>query len=379
MSDLKEAGMKSLGLAKPQDSEPCSASNDSDQSTTQQTSDSEADSVNDYHMQSVTKEDKNSNVVYSVEYLDKGGTIITRKPWKGPFDLAEARKGVQLKKIPVFEIVAVLETSLRPSSYYSEWEVRDILKQGILENPDIKVRQNLTKLIINSVELMRVMRSIVKYYSIDFEAAMIEIMEPYMIIGHYLEDFRQYLKLKSNKSQKIGIQHLEMLLNIYYRSGHLKTIKEEQTRHSQLTCTCETLWLLYKPGTTVYCETDGKFQAYVVQSVNPRVKRNLLNNELKRSYQVNLWNLQFDGRFVGRCSKTVEIAHFDGERKINSLKIIPCDFIDREDDGKTRTMLEDEGERWFKLLHGRQMDYAGELLDGRKEVCPNMFENIPSV
>ncbi|KAL6823499.1 hypothetical protein V8C40DRAFT_280165 [Trichoderma camerunense] len=375
-----EAGIESLGLEQPKDSEPYSLKKDLDQPTTEEeASESESDSEDGYYKPSITKEDKNSNVVYSVEYLDKGGTIITRQPWKGPFDLAEARKGVKQKQIPVFEIVAVLETSLRPERYYSEWEVRNILKQGILENPDIKVLQNRTKLIINSVELMTVMRRIVKYYSIDFEAPIVEIMEPYMFIGHYLEDFRRYLKLNQKDSQTIGIQHLRLLLDIYYHSGHQKKVEEEQIRHSQLTCTCETLWLLYKPGTTVYCETNGKIQAYVIRSVRARVNRNPLNNELKSSYEVKLWNLQFDGRFVGRCSKTIEIANFEGERKISSLKIIPCDFIDRQDDGITRKTLEDEGEKWFKLLHGRQMDYAGELLDaGGKEFHGRVYVDSTS-
>jgi hypothetical protein len=79
---------------------------------------------------------------------------------------------------------------------------------------------------------------------------------------------------------------------------------------------------------------------------------------------------------VGRASSTVTIAHFDGDRQVTALKIFPCEFIDRQDDGKTRKNLEDLGAKWYGYLRGRQLFYSGELIGPPKRQVNTRYTQL---
>ena len=127
-------------------------------------------------------------------------------------------------------------------------------------------------------------------------------------------------------------------------------------------CTFRMIWLLFKPGTTIYVQTGGNVKARVVEKiyVDPRV----LHGESKTILPMvlTLWHLEYDGRYVGRRSTKVLIPPFDGERLVTSLPAFPCDFLDRADGNKTRQTLESLGKRWFELLQGGMIHYIGEFV-----------------
>jgi hypothetical protein len=137
------------------------------------------------------------------------------------------------------------------------------------------------------------------------------------------------------------------------------------------------LWLLFKPGKTVYMESGGQLYAYVIRSME--VDKGILSATSRLQspqYVVELWNLDFDGRFVGRTCTLVTIAHFDGERQVTSLKIFPCEFIDRQDNGETRRNLEDLGAKWYSYLRGRQLFYSGELIGPPKRQVNTRYAQL---
>jgi hypothetical protein len=85
-----------------------------------------------------------------------------------------------------------------------------------------------------------------------------------------------------------------------------------------------------------------------------------------KSYKIKVWSLDFDGKYVGRVGKSITIAPFEGERPIRSLQLVPCNIIDRDDNGKWRAELEENGKKWYQLLPGGQVHYSGPVLGETK-------------
>ncbi|KAK7409221.1 hypothetical protein QQX98_008597 [Neonectria punicea] len=330
-------------------------------------------------------------VSYSIEYRDSGNYYLTRQSWEGPFDLASAREGLHPSDRPVFEVVTILDTSITASQHRSEPEVRNIMFQGILTNPNVTVKIRTTRLIIYSIELIKIIRSAVNYYPANLQADTLELKAPYMLIGHHLDELEAYLASHSDTNalesvqppqgitekgedprsdekpiRDVGTVHLGMLLD-FYKGTPRKAMTEERSRHARERCAFNMLWLLFRPGITVYYDIDGQLRAFVVNKfdTSPEIFSMTENTRVKqrKEYTVNMWNLAYNGRFVGRVSDEVYLPHFDGERQISSLRLVPCEFIDNEDGGKTGTRLEDEGKKWYDLLRGGQVHYSGRLLD----------------
>jgi hypothetical protein len=166
---------------------------------------------------------------------------------------------------------------------------------------------------------------------------------------------------------KETFDHLVLLFEFLKTSNYTTHISEEQERHTRNLCTFRMLWLLFKPGQTVYMESAGQLYAYVIKSMEVDKRINSATpRRISQPYVIELWNLDFDGDYVARSAHTVTIANFDGERQVTSLKIFPCEFIDRQDGGKTRKNLEDLGAKWYDYLRGHQLFYSGELMGPSK-------------
>ncbi|KAH7131325.1 hypothetical protein EDB81DRAFT_137368 [Dactylonectria macrodidyma] len=348
-----------------------------------------------------SSDDPMEDVSYSVEYIDRGKNVITGQSWEGPFDLSVARKGVRSADRSVFDIVTVLETSLPDNPHRMEHEIERIMQKGILSNPNLTVRISTTRVNINSTELIKAIGSLVQYYPANLGGETLELQAPYMLIAHHYEEMEAYLESHrsletpeddssrtDNKTvgsvaekqayRTVGARHLAILLD-YFRGAVYNDLLEEKARHDRNSCTYGMLWYLYRPGITVYFESDGHLSAYIVNSLDSSELVDLIGGRRVKQYVVNLWNLDFDGRFVGRCAKTVTIPQFDGERQINSLKLFPCEFIDREDGGATRQRLEENGKKWYDLLRGGQVHYSGRLLDsGKRQFEGRIYVDLSS-
>ncbi|KAF7555179.1 hypothetical protein G7Z17_g2379 [Cylindrodendrum hubeiense] len=326
-------------------------------------------------------------VSYSVEYRDCDNNVITAESWEGPFDFASARKGVRSADRSVFDVVTVLETSLPADSRRLPYEIDEIMKKGILDNPNVAVAVGITRITIRSTELIKTIRNIAQYYPASLEGEILQMDAPYMLIAHHIKELEAYLEShrvvgaleqspldetavdstsEKQAYQNVGAEHLAILMDFFKETVYSDMV-EEKSRHARNACTFKMLWLLYRPGITVYYESDGRLSAYVVNTLESEEKKGPPGSRSVKEYTVKMWNLNFDGRFVGRCAKSVTIPQFDGERQINSLRLFPCEFIDKEDGGKTRQRLEENGKGWYDLLRGGQVHYSGRLLDGSKK------------
>jgi hypothetical protein len=211
------------------------------------------------------------------------------------------------------------------------------------------------ELIIHSDLIIKALRAIVDYYpGQSLLGNTITIKEPFSILVHHREELEAY---KQECDDAETFHHISVLQK-WLEDNLGDKILEEDARYIKPTpvATFEMLWMLFKPGMDVYANIDEQRGGFVVQSCTPFSTPNFSRIS---SMKVTMWYLDFNGTHVGRRKMEVQIAPFEGEREITSLKVFPAKFIDNNPDLSPRKKLEERGEKFYKLLMGKQMDYKG--------------------
>lgn len=227
---------------------------------------------------------------------------------------------------------------------------------------------------IHSRPILKALRRFVSYWpDKNLTGYSISIFEPYSIIFHHLDQLVAYqatyqtsaeasisspqLLAESETCDENTHQHIQVLRD-FLDNNHQVVIMEEQLRHCQTpaVATYPMLWMLLKPGVTVFTKIERKLAACVISHVDyePNVFRN------SGAYHLQLWYLDFDGRYVGRRNNSATVVPFAGEMNISSLDVVPADIFDKEDGGGMRRQLEERGEKWYNLLTPRLMHYKGD-------------------
>ncbi|KAI0006515.1 P-loop containing nucleoside triphosphate hydrolase protein [Xylariaceae sp. FL0662B] len=332
--------------------------------------------------------ESDENVSYEIEYRDVGGYWIGREDWPGILDLHEARKGeVAEGDEGVMKVVSVVWTNHAPNQVRGASESQFIMEAGILTNHGVDVVPHGTRIEIYSQKFIEMLRKVVLYYperSIDGKS--LTLSEPYALIAYHLPEIEAFkstfqengkstaqAKASStglpSRCDQVTYNHIETILTFAKESIWKGKVAEEEARHARKIplATFSMLWLLYKPGTTVYTESDGRLAAYVVQRMSIDSAVLSLPPEKLSSYRIQLWYLDYDGKYVRRFSREVVIPPFVGEKPITELNVIPCKFQDGQDNGKVRDRLHSEGERWYKLLQGGLVGYQGDTLETPKQ------------
>ncbi|KAI4861955.1 P-loop containing nucleoside triphosphate hydrolase protein [Hypoxylon rubiginosum] len=316
-----------------------------------------------------------------------GGNWFGRENWSVPFDLQEARKGVSIQdENSILKVVNVLRTSFPADDKRYPTAQKMLMDQDILRDPTVNVSIHSTKLVVYSQRFLKVLRRFVEYYpGISLEAQFVTIEEPYCVIAHHLQELDEFqeahrpqieaaisaatkdqsTEAEAETDDEATYRHIDTVMNFVKRPVWVESVEMEKARYSQdpPMCTYRMLWLLYKPGDTVYTESDGKPAANVIQSVRVDPAVLALQPDRLSPYKITIWYLDFDGRHIRRWSRIITIAPFDGEKEISAQGVVPCRFFDQIDSGQRRQTLESEGERWYQLLSPKQVRYAGETMD----------------
>ncbi|KAK8119757.1 uncharacterized protein PG998_004383 [Apiospora kogelbergensis] len=318
---------------------------------------------------------------HEVYFLDYGGRFLAREPWPEPFDLEKARSGVEASGQSTTSVYTHLTTDIPMDLKRSDEERQRITKEGYFRNPRVDFISLTQSMFIRSKQVIAVLRELVTYYpAVDLDSDVVVVYFPYFIIGHHMADLEAYKEALSDKRQQLGspppkvlqfsdvqrkitIDHLGQLLDYMNTSMLSRQVEAERARHAQNppVCTFATLWLLYKPGTTIYVRNDkGTTSAYILENVIA-YEGNSKNLEPPESYTLKMWCLSFDGLYVRRAKSYVTIGSFEGERPIMDLKVVPASFIDTADRGKTRQHLIQRGKTWYEMLTGaQQWHYSGQ-------------------
>ncbi|RAR16577.1 P-loop containing nucleoside triphosphate hydrolase protein [Stemphylium lycopersici] len=233
-----------------------------------------------------------------------------------------------------------------------------------------------TSLKINSPYLLNILKSLVEYsantLSGDTDGLGLGLFyHPYRDLYHHLPDLLKYksdtTELRNKHTEAFNQkydQHADLLYK-YLTSQTGIAFEGYKTRLERKVpvVTFSTCWLLLKPGTEVYVrEDDGSLNAYIVDFVTGGVSE----KDGKRTndkYEVQVWNLMFNGERVQTCLRYVDINVFDNEREITSLPCFPARFIDDTDEGKLEEKLVQRGESYFAYCKSPTfLQYTGKGL-----------------
>ncbi|KAL9614466.1 MAG: hypothetical protein Q9167_001069 [Letrouitia subvulpina] len=223
---------------------------------------------------------------------------------------------------------------------------------------------------INSPAIINALQSVVNYYpEQDFSGDSICLDEPFAVLVHHEKELAAFRDLHAPdrlqtenercEREKHTYEHLGVLQE--FMQGRLGALVEnERLRNKRGFASFEMLWLLLKPGVTVYGDTslDGIPDAYVVQSQSGGVIHG-------RQYplRVNLWYLDYDGITIGTRSRSISQQPFNGEKEITALEVFPCEFWKASKaEGVVEDLrhhLEERGKAFFKMTSRRCMSYNG--------------------
>jgi hypothetical protein len=157
-------------------------------------------------------------------------------------------------------------------------------------------------------------------------------------------------------------RHIDILLN-FIEENLGPRIRAEEERHKKdpPLCTFEYLWLLYKPGEEAYMVDDfnsDKKRAVVISKV-------FLHRDIK--YEIDSFNIKFDGRMIDSSKWWSDLYKFEGEREINWLLLYPTRFhqekLEKQDNLPLRDKLIQNGKLYWKFCQQAYMEYSGKLAD----------------
>lgn len=328
---------------------------------------------------------QDSEPKYSIQFLDNSRGHITIRPWHEVLDLDTERAKLSTKTGPPVETVTVVSTSLS-----SEWRKRmapgqlERVASSLLTNPNYTMEIDYVRVDIGSDHIRQALRQIVTYSPGGRLSQALNFIDmPYCLFYHHLDAIKSYQSTFTgakdydedsggiySRTQKLGIKscdeitynHLNALRNAI-EPQNLAAVLEEKKRHEQspALATFSMLWVLLKPGTTVYTKIHGRLAACVIKEFSFYPQFSIRKEST--AYMVRLWHLQYDGRVLGRHELTRYISTFEGEKKLIDLEIVPAKVYDAHDGGRLRKSLEARGEKYFKFIAGpRQVNYRGESL-----------------
>ncbi|KAK8115439.1 hypothetical protein PG984_011941 [Apiospora sp. TS-2023a] len=272
---------------------------------------------------------------------------------------------------PIFRIRTVVQTNIKEDFMPHDRErvARRIMSEGILRNPKYDVEVISEDIKILSRRIIDVLKQLTTYYpGMVLTGDDVTLEEPYVFAFHNLEKIKSYQQDRPDQSDAAHPngydEETRRQLRVLCDAVELKhgmNVEQEMARYAAPTpkATFKMLWLLFKPGETVYTRVNGGWQACVVKEVD---FEHHTVCKLSSSYTLDLWHLDFDGRRLGRCKCVREIVPFDGEMEIVSLGTFPAQYLDKSDGGKTRQRLEARGEKFYKYLNIAHVHYSGESL-----------------
>lgn len=298
----------------------------------------------------------NPHLVYKVQYRNKiTEQIVYTRESESPIVI----ESLGPRQLPALELITNVQTHAK-------------LEQGgkLKDPPQTVLDVETAYLKLNSPAIINALQRVVEYYpGQDFSGEAISVFEPFDVLIHHeseLATFREtYAPSKTRpeteccETEKNTYEHLAVLQDFLMQRVGV-SVETERLRHTRGFATFDMLWMLYKPGTTVYSDTwaDGNYNAYVIQSVSVGVARGPT-----ASLEIDMWYLDFDGTIIGRRGFKRYQSPFNGEKRISALEVIPCGFWEDKSTEKVakglKESLEERGKLFFKLTSRRCMNYDG--------------------
>ncbi|KAL8792691.1 MAG: hypothetical protein Q9195_004751 [Heterodermia aff. obscurata] len=298
----------------------------------------------------------NPHLVYKVHYRNtlSGQIVYTRES-----ESLTAIESKITKDIPALELITDVATNATLEGI-----------EQLKDPPHTVLNVGIAVLKINSPAIINALQKVVEYYpTLDFSGESLWVPEPFNVLIHHeseLASFRDKYapgQIQSESEccerERDTYEHLGVLQNFLKQRVGL-SVETERLRHKRGFATFDMLWMLLKPGITVYYDHfgDGNISAYVVHTVTGGMTEGRI-----LPLEFNLWYLHFDGSRIGKTFQKAFQHPFNGERRISALAVIPCEFWEEKStDTAVKGLaqsLEEGGKMFLKLTSRRCMNYDG--------------------
>ena len=200
---------------------------------------------------------------------------------------------------------------------------------------------------MHSVRMLETLRSLVHYYpevSGTLEESEVKFYWPYCLLFHY------YVELQKARSECMTLQKLEPTTDLidstnamrkdfatredldvvleYLRPIYEKEIKPQLEAHERKVTDFDHIWLLFKPGSTVFARVNDVLMFFKVLGGETRVTK---DTAPRGDYIIHVWGLYSNGCFLKRGSRKFTVKSFIGERDIHMLPVIPIRYLEHEE------------------------------------------------
>jgi hypothetical protein len=267
---------------------------------------------------------------------------------------------------------------------------KEAVQKDLKELKEFRVSMvEVSSIDIFSRHLLKLIRSVVREYpGQTLKGDSIAVRAPFRVLAHHYKDLlalrdsrvsRPTDPIASDEEKKDfqkENEHLNILLN-YFERHWVKDFAPVEARFLNAGATSyDRLWLLFKPGTTVYARSGGKLAAYIFESYeeNRREDRGRVVpigleevgvDYRRREWNATCWFLTYNGRRIVRTSHKFLIKEFPGEKDITSLPVFPSEYLDSLDGGRTKSKLTDLGEKYYKIVKESpaHLEYFGPTWD----------------
>lgn len=210
---------------------------------------------------------------------------------------------------------------------------------------------------IKSEPILRVLREIVKYYpGVSLEGNFITLEEPYCFLFHHQRQLVEYLNKESVDDETK--HHLELVLTFMKeRTG--SSSEEIETffnpNNDTKIISFKNSWVVFPPGSIVYCSQDTEPQAYVVERVNvSRIESAI------ESWDLRCWFIDYDGTNFGKVYTSLSLYPYDGFKKVTSLDITPAAYLAKSENDGIRERLIKRGQKFWDFQGFHHQEYIGD-------------------
>ena len=271
-------------------------------------------------------------------------------------------------EIPVVERLCIIQTTYKARSQISKAELQaiDTTNGSIL-------------ITINSPYILNVLRAIVDYFPGRnlSDNTLQSLKFPYSVLSCHRTQLMEYKahhsELHDSKYIKECNSHIDEVVR--FLDQEFQELHEEQRRWSQgePTISFDKLWLLFKPGQTLYARGGGCLHPYICCARNDRVDY----TKGGKDYVVVGWNIDFDGITFGRSLRAFSIPKFSGEMNITALKVFPTSFYDEEENEDTlHRRLIASGKKFFNVSKKPcYLEYTGVTINAPKQKVCHSFNH----
>ena len=298
------------------------------------------------------------DIIYRLELNDPQFRATTFR-----YDL-ERFKGLDRNDNAARRDLAVMDLSSSVSGFWSNPSSRrsNQLRDSFLEDPDrtpfvigrdfIARSHTFYSIRIHSSRVLDVLRSLIKYYpslGLQLEDTEVFFMWPYRVLVYYFDELLEIQDqcVLDTSGEELEIHHgttrldrqthkdLTVVLG-YLKPIYVKEIQPELDLHQRGLARFSTLWLLFKPGSTVFAKVKGQLMFFKVLSANREIDS---GGESSGPWSIVVWGLYFDGYLLKRQARRFKMYEFHGEREIQKLPIKPIEYL-QSPDGTKEQLIE---------------------------------------